>query len=168
LILDNDTWLLMRLSRIELFRPYTEAGTPTASREPADRTGPGDGSVNEQPVQFLTQMREFLRRHMSLLLLAGLVLLLVQDVFGTHGVLAMRRAQKETARVKREIEQIDTENRRLEDNVRSLKSDPEAIERIAREEMGLARPGEYIFKLPSKLPEAFVPPSQSVDSSKRP
>ena len=124
--------------------------------------------MNEKPVRFLKQMCGFLRRNMSLVLLAGLVLLLVQDVFGTHGVLAMRRAQKETARVKREIERIDTENRRLEDSVRSLKSDPEAIERIAREEMGLARPGEYIFKLPSKLPEAFVPPSQSVDSSKRP
>ena len=124
--------------------------------------------MSEQPVRFFEQMREFLRRNMSILLLAGLVLLLVQDVFGTHGVLAMRRAQKETARVKREIEQIDTENRRLEDNVKSLKSDPEAIERIAREEMGLARPGEYIFKLPSKLPEASVPPPQSVHSSTQP
>jgi cell division protein FtsB len=30
--------------------------------------------------------------------------------------------------------------------VQSLKNDPQAIEHIAREEMGLARPGEYIFK----------------------
>jgi len=124
--------------------------------------------MNEQPVTFFEQMRGFLCRNTSILLLAGLVLLLVQDVFGTHGVLAMRRAQNEAARVKREIEQIDTENRRLEDNVKSLKSDPEAIERIAREEMGLARPGEYIFKLPLKPPEASVPPSKSVDSPKGP
>jgi cell division protein FtsB len=127
-----------------------------------------DDSVNEQPVTFFEQMRGFLRRNMSILLLAGLVLLLVQDVFGTHGVLAMRRAENEAARVKREIEQIDTENRRLEDNVKSLKSDPEAIERIAREEMGLARPGEYIFKLPLKPPDATVPPPESVDSPSRP
>ena len=122
--------------------------------------------MNEQPTTFLEQMRGFLRRNTSILLLAGLALLVVQDVFGTHGVLAMRRAQNEAARVKREIEQIDQENRRLEDNVKSLRSDPEAIERIAREEMGLARPGEYIFKLPLKPSEAS--PSQSVDSPKRP
>ena len=127
-----------------------------------------DGSVNEQPCTFFEQMREFLRRNMSILLLAGLILLLVQDVFGTHGVLAMRRAQKEVIRVKQEIQQIDTENRRLEDKVKSLKSDPGAIERIAREEMGLARPGEYIFKLPSKPPEASVPSSPAADSPKRP
>jgi cell division protein FtsB len=97
---------------------------------------------------FFEQLRGFLRRNLSILLVAALILLLVQDVFGTHGVLAMRRAQKEAARVKREIEQIDTENRRLQDSVKSLRSDPQAIERIAREEMGLARPGEYIFKIP--------------------
>jgi cell division protein FtsB len=32
--------------------------------------------------------------------------------------------------------------------VSSLKTDPKSIERIAREEMGLARSGELIFKLP--------------------
>lgn len=103
---------------------------------------------------------KFLRRHMNILLVAGLVLLLVQDLFGTHGVLAMRRAQKQAARVKQEIEQINRENIRLEDNVKSLKSSPEAIERIAREEMGLARPGEYIFKIPSKPTEPAAPPQK--------
>jgi cell division protein FtsB len=124
--------------------------------------------MNEQPVTFFEQMRGFLRRNMSILLLAGLVLLLVQDLFGTHGVLAMRRAQKQAVRVKQEIESIDTENRRLEDSVKSLKSDPQAIERIAREEMGLARPGEYIFKIPSKPTEASAPPSHPADSPKKP
>jgi cell division protein FtsB len=124
-----------------------------------------DSSVNEQPVPFFEQLRGFLRRNLSILLVAGLILLVVQDVFGTHGVLAMRRAQKEAAKVKREIEQIDTENRHLQDNVKSLKSDPQAIERIAREEMGLARPGEYIFKIPSQAAEA---PSSLSDAPKKP
>lgn len=106
--------------------------------------------MSEQPVTFLEQMREFLRRNISLFLAAGLVLLLIQDVFGTHGVLAMRRAQKEAEMVQQEINRINNENRQLQDNVKALKSDPQAIERIAREEMGLARPGEYIFKIPGK------------------
>lgn len=123
--------------------------------------------MNQQHVTFVEQMREFLRRNMSFFLAAGLVLLLIQDVFGTHGVLAMRRAQKEAARVQREIERMNHENRQLQDNVKALKSDPQAIERIAREEMGLARPGEYIFKIPPKANEPTGPvpepqPAQTV------
>ncbi len=111
----------------------------------------------QKTTTFVEQMREFLRRNMSILLVAGLLLLVVQDIFGTHGVLAMRRAQKEAAKVKQEIQQIDTQNRQLEDSVKSLKSDPETIERIAREEMGLARPGEYIFKIAPKPGEVSSP-----------
>lgn len=106
--------------------------------------------MTEQRVTFAEQMREFLRRNMSLFLAAGFVLLLIQDVFGTHGVLAMRRAQKEAARVQQEIDRVNNENRQLQDHVKALKSDRQAIERIAREEMGLARPGEIIFKIPAK------------------
>jgi cell division protein FtsB len=114
-----------------------------------------DRPVSKQAVEsnestFLQQMRDFLRRNVGIFLVAALLLLVIQDIFGTHGVLAMRRAQKEAAKVKQEIQQIDTENRQLQDNVKALKSDPQAIERIAREEMGLARPGEYIFKIPPK------------------
>jgi cell division protein FtsB len=111
--------------------------------------------MNEQPVAeqtttFPQQLSKFLRRNVNWFLAGGLALLLVQDVFGTHGVLAMRRAQREAASVQQEIDQINEENRQLQKNVQSLKTDPEAIERIAREEMGLARPGEYIFKIPAR------------------
>lgn len=104
----------------------------------------------DQPVKFLEQFREFLGRNAGMILTLGLLLLLLQDVFGTHGVLAMRRSQREAAEIRKEIERLDEENRQLEDRVKALKSDPAAIERIAREEMGLARPGEFIFKLPAK------------------
>jgi len=70
--------------------------------------------------------------------------------FGTHGVLAMRRSQKQAADIQKQIDQLDQENKQLEDRVKSLKTDPSSVEHIAREEMGLARPGEYIFKVPSR------------------
>jgi len=115
-------------------------------------------------------MRGFLRRNATLFLAAALVLLLIQDVFGTHGVLAMRRAQKEATRVRQEIDRINGENRQLQNNVKELKSDPQAIERIAREEMGLARPGEYIFKIPPKAGDASAPApaSQPTQSPQKP
>jgi len=122
--------------------------------------------MNEQRLTFFEQMREFLRRNASLFLAAALVLLLIQDVFGTHGVLAMRRAQKEAVRVQQEIDRVNNENRELQDKVKALKSDPQAIEHIAREEMGLARPGEYIFKIPAKPGDASnpAPASQPVQN----
>jgi cell division protein FtsL len=130
--------------------------------------------VNEQSrernhaVTFFNQMHEFLCRNTSIFLAAGLLLLVIQDIFGTHGVLAMRRAEREAAKVKQQIEQIDAENRRLQDNVKFLKSDPQTIERIAREEMGLARPGEYIFKLPPKTNKPSGRMAQPADSTEKP
>ena len=97
---------------------------------------------------FSEQFGQFWRRNVMWILLAGLGLLILQDVFGTHGVLAMRRAQHEAKRDQQEINRINQENVQLQNRVNSLKTDPEAIERVAREQMGLARPGEYIFKIP--------------------
>ncbi len=89
-------------------------------------------------------LRKNARQKLGLALLA----LLVHDVFGPHGFIAMRRAQKEIEQIQEQIGKVNDENKTLADQVNSLKSDPKSIERIAREEMGLARPGELIFKLP--------------------
>jgi cell division protein FtsB len=90
----------------------------------------------------------YLRQNSRQILVLALFALLVHDVFGAHGFVAMRRTQKEIDQIREQIGKINEENKSLTDQVNSLKSDPKAIERIAREEMGLARPGEMIFKLP--------------------
>lgn len=102
------------------------------------------------PVKVLEKTTAFVRGHRLLLLGFALTLLLLQDIFGAHGVLAMRRSQKEAIQIQQEIRRLDEENRELQEHVKALKTDPAAIERIAREEMGLARPGELIFKVPAK------------------
>lgn len=123
------------------------------------------GQAGEQSVLFFAQLRGFFRRNLNWFLLAALLALILQDVFGTHGVLAMRRSQKEVEQARKEIQQISDENQKLQESVKALKTDPQAIERIAREEMGLARPGEYIFKIP---PKAADPDSATPDSSAQP
>ncbi len=114
----------------------------------------------EPTMSFAEQLRAFLRRNATWFLAGAFALLLLQDIFGTHGVLAMRRAQKEAASAEKEIDQINEENRQLQDRVNSLKTNPQAIERIAREEMGLARPGEYIFKTSPRPNDASTPAPQ--------
>jgi cell division protein FtsB len=80
--------------------------------------------------------------------------LLVHDIFGTHGYLAMRQKRQEIQKVSQELEKINKENLELQQNVQDLKSDPETIRKIAREEYGLARPNEKIIKLPAPRPAA--------------
>ena len=124
--------------------------------------------MTEPTMSFAEQMREFLRRNATWFLAAALSLLLLQDLFGTHGVLAMRRAQKEAANVKQEINLINDENRQLQDRVKALKSDSQAIEHIAREDLGLARPGEYVFKTSPRPADASKPAPRPADPPNNP
>lgn len=95
------------------------------------------------------QQPTFWSRHARKFLGAALLLLALQDVFGAHGFLAMWRTRQQIQELQGRITSLNKENGSLSDEVKSLKTDPKAIERIAREEMGLARPGEMIFKMPA-------------------
>ncbi len=48
------------------------------------------------------------------------------------------------------IEALQEENARLEKYIRQLKSDGTEVEKIARQELGWARPGEIVVKIPEK------------------
>jgi cell division protein FtsB len=95
-----------------------------------------------------TDAAAHLRRHARQILGLALFALLVHDIFGAHGFIAMRRTQKEIEQIREQIGKLNKDNQLLSSQVNSLKTDPKAIERIAREDMGLARPGETIYKLP--------------------
>ncbi len=79
-----------------------------------------------------------------------IAVMIVHDVFGTHGFLAMRRTQSEIRKVKADLEQLSRENATLEQEVKDLKTDPRLIEKIARDDLGLARPGEIIIRIPQE------------------
>ena len=74
--------------------------------------------------------------------------LLVHDVFGTHGYLALRRTKREIEQVQKEIARLNKENAELAEEVQALRTDPNKIESIARDGLGLAKPGEVIIKIP--------------------
>jgi len=79
-----------------------------------------------------------------------IAVMIVHDVFGTHGFLAMRRTQSEIMKVKADLDQLSKENATLEQEVKDLKTDPRLIEKIARDDLGLARPGEIIIRIPQE------------------
>lgn len=88
-------------------------------------------------------------------------LLVLQDVFGAHGLMAMHRSKAQIDAIQSKLAKLDQENRDLQQRIQNLKTDPSTIEKIARDRMGLARPGELIFSLPPK-------PATKSDSSARP
>jgi cell division protein FtsB len=100
--------------------------------------------------------KSFWNRYGRSLLALALFLILMHDVFGSHGLLAMRRTQTQIKQLRGEIDRLNQENNDLNKRVQALRTDPKAVERIAREEMGLARPGEMIFKLPEQPQESGV------------
>lgn len=106
------------------------------------------------------QAVSYFRRNLRPILLLAFLALAIHDIFGTHGFLAMRRTQREIQQLREQIGKLNGENKSLADQVHALRTDPEAIERIAREEMGLAKPGELIFKLPPKPAAPSKPPQQ--------
>ena len=73
------------------------------------------------------------------------VALVVGSLFGDRGFLQLARQQQSAQELDREIEALRQENRRLASEIAALRRDPRAIERLAREELGLARPGETVF-----------------------
>ena len=77
-----------------------------------------------------------------------ILVLVVHDIFGTHGFLAMRRTQAEINAVNANLMRLNAENGRLAEHVHDLKSDPRTIEKLAREGSLLAKPGEVIIKIP--------------------
>lgn len=119
--------------------------------------------IDTTKLSFFEQMRAFVRRNAIWFLVAGLILLVLQDILGTHGVLAMRHSMKQSAEIQKEIQHLNQQNQELQKHVQSLKTDPSAIERIAREDMGLARPGEYIFKIQPKTGAPTTPLAQPAE-----
>lgn len=95
-----------------------------------------------------SRVASFLGRHGRGLLAIFIVALVVHDVFGPHGFIAMRRTQNEIQKVKSDLNRLNKENLELGDQVRALKSDPRLIEKIAREDLQRARPGEIIIRIP--------------------
>ena len=89
-------------------------------------------------------------RGVTLTLVLVCVALIVHEIYGEHGYLALRREQREYESLQQEIRRLQEENQQLERRIEALKSDPKAIERVARDQMHMARPGERIYTLPEQ------------------
>ena len=66
-------------------------------------------------------------------------------IFGENGINVYQQRRAEDRAVQKKIVELQKENSRLAEHVKALKSDPDAIEREARQRLHYARPGEVIW-----------------------
>jgi cell division protein FtsB len=89
-----------------------------------------------------------LRLRRLLLIVGGLAVLylVVPLLLGETGIISYFKLRRTERALTAEIETLAQQNQALTEEVRRLKSDPETIERVAREQLGLVRPGEVVYK----------------------
>jgi cell division protein FtsB len=75
----------------------------------------------------------------------ALIALTVGSVFGDRGILNLVGKRRQVEELRAELEALRAENVRLSSEIAALRTSPRAIERLAREELGLARPDETVF-----------------------
>jgi cell division protein FtsB len=91
--------------------------------------------------------------------IVGVLALLVMwhVVYGNHGLSIWQQKRAEDHALQHEIKDLQQENAQMRQQIDHLNSDPDAIEREAREKLHYAKPGEVIYTLPDQ-PQAQQPP----------
>jgi cell division protein FtsB len=86
-------------------------------------------------------------------------LLAFHVLFGQNGFISYQKKRSEYKALDTEIQQLQDENKRINDHVKALKTDPKAIEKVAREELKYARPGEVVYTMPQQKPAPQAAPA---------
>jgi len=130
----------------------------------------GDGVANPN----LTAMESLRRRRWLALLglaaaafvLLKLLLSLLMSDMGVFTLLDLHRTRRE---LQQEITDLRDKNVKLTDQVRALRSDPVYIEALAREQLGMVRPGEQVYRLVPRqpAPSTTTPPPASPAPSRK-
>jgi cell division protein FtsB len=85
------------------------------------------------------------RRTLQMLLVFVTLVLVINALVGDRGLMETLRARRQHQELVTSIERLRAENARLRDEARRLRSDPSTIEALARQELGLIKPGEMLF-----------------------
>lgn len=96
------------------------------------------------------------RRIATIAVVLAATFLFVHVMFGANGMVVYKRKRSELQALRSRVVQVQQENDRYTQKIQGLKTDQTAIEKEAREQMGYAKPGEYVYVPPA--PARPVPP----------
>jgi cell division protein FtsB len=72
--------------------------------------------------------------------------MMVLAIWGKHGLLEVWSRQRDLIELAQEVDAIERENSKLSQEIQRLRGDIGYLEKIAREELGLVRPGEIVIE----------------------
>lgn len=107
------------------------------------------------------------RRKLATAAVFALVLFLgFHVIFGANGMVVYTNKRAEYRKLQTDTEQVEQENQKLTKAVDELRTDPKAIEKVAREQLHYSRKGEIIYLLPQK--PADQPPKDASAQATKP
>lgn len=85
-------------------------------------------------------------------LVAGIlaVIFVSSFFFSGRGTAELQLSRKRVADLQSDIRRLETENARLKNEIESVRHSTFAVERIAREDLGMSKRGEIVYLLPKK------------------
>jgi cell division protein FtsB len=96
-------------------------------------------------------LESVLHQKQSRLILSGgvgcFLLLSLLAMIGERGFWEVYQYSRHLQRIENRVRTLEEESQRLQKQVTGLRSDPYQVEKRAREDLGLARPDEFIFEI---------------------
>ena len=91
-------------------------------------------------------------------------------LYSSHGLPGYRKQSEQVRELKDKIFKLKTENQKLFEAIQALKSNPQAQEKLVRQELGLVRENEIILEIPEKDGQNgekhLLPPPKPLSPSK--
>jgi cell division protein FtsB len=114
----------------------------------------GSWIVRVRPI--LISLYVLRRRIATILVVVVAISLFAHVVFGANGMIVYKQKRAEYETLRRQIVEEQEDNERSTREIEALKKDDKAIEKEAREQLGYAKPGEYVYVSPTPARPALL------------
>jgi cell division protein FtsL len=85
-----------------------------------------------------------------IVLVMGAFIFIWFAIFDTYSLWARYQLNQRQETLKTKTEHLETETQQLKQKIENLSKEPALLERIAREEYGMKKEGEFIYKIKEK------------------
>jgi cell division protein FtsB len=94
------------------------------------------------------------RRALGYILIFATIVLVVDALVGERGLVATTRARQQSEELQNRVSRLRSENAQLRETADRLRTDPSAVESLARETLGLIREGEVLVVVKDVKPSS--------------
>jgi len=148
---------LKNVARIKRFPSPQEGLRAVAEKAPQAEAIAASWVENTRPL--LTEIFALRRRIATIAVIVVAALMFMHVMFGANGMVVYKQKRAEFQSLQKQIAQEQKDNELYLQQIQALKTDQNAIEKEAREQLRYVRPGEYIYVPPA--PANTPPPNRS-------